>query len=333
MSPLDKLISALQRDGVGFWLEGGELRYRAAEGVMTAERLAELRVHREAIVSLLNTEADLVPLPPVAGSVRRPAALPLSHAQERLWFLEQLGLAGPAYNMPLALRLEGDLDLQALERSLAEIVRRHESLRTRFEARDGEAIQVVDGPDGFDLATVDLSRLGSEERAREVERLIQEEVARRFDLAAGSLLRAAVLRLSDLEHVLLVTAHHIVVDAWSQGILVRELSTLYTAFSQGLSSPLPELPLQYADYALWQRGWLQGEVLDRRVDYWKSRLTGASPILELPTDRVRPAVASFKGGISLPSRSRRNSRVACSTWDGVRVRRYTWCCWRGSRCC
>jgi pristinamycin I synthase-3/4 len=252
---------------------------------LLAERVEALR--RQASGALLPTLTER----------QRPSLLPLSHAQERLWFLEQLGLVGSAYNIPLALKLEGPLDGGALESSLREIIRRHETLRTRFELREGQPIQVIEAPGVFRLERVDLRELPDQQRELEQSRRIQQEVERRFDLAVGPLVRACVLQLSDTEHVLLVTVHHIVSDGWSRGVLVRELSTLYQAFSRGLPSPLLELPIQYADYALWQRSWLTGDVLDRQLTYWKSRLAGAPAGLDLPTDHVRPAVANFKGGI------------------------------------
>ena len=204
---------------------------------------------------------------------------------------------GTAYNIPLALRLQGFLDIPAMDLSLGELVRRHESLRTRFENREGQAVQIIDEAGGFRLLQVDVSGLADEPRAEQVRRLVQEEAERRFDLAQGPLFRVSLLKLGAEEHVLLLTLHHIISDGWSQGVMLRELSVLYGAFSQGLPSPLSPLPVQYADYALWQRGWLQGEVLEAQVRYWKERLAGAAPSLELPSDRPRPAVASYKGGV------------------------------------
>ena len=260
---------------------------------MTAARVEELRLHKDAIVSLLKKEISDVPSIPVGP---RPESIPLAHAQQRLWFLHQLGLVGAAYNLPMALCFEGSLDIAALECSLTEIVRRHESLRTRVESRDGEAVQIVDAPRPCVPAQIDLSDLESEARRCELARLIQNEGEQLFDLSTGPLIRASVVTLSPVLHVLLLTVHHIVSDSWSQGILVRELAALYRAFSLGEPSPLADLPLQYADYALWQREWLQGDVLQQQLDYWQRRLIGAPPTLELPTDRPRPAVASFKGG-------------------------------------
>ena len=177
-----------------------------------------------------------------------------SHAQERLWFLDQLGLVGSAYNMPFVVGLKGELDVPALERSLAEVVRRHEALRTHFEIDDGQVVQVIDAPGSFVLDQADASGLAEDSRETEVRRRVDEMVSRRFDLSQGPLFRASLQRLSEREHVVVLVMHHIVSDGWSIGVLMREVTALYAAFSQSVSSPLPELPIQYADYTAWQIG-------------------------------------------------------------------------------
>jgi amino acid adenylation domain-containing protein len=223
------------------------------------------------------------------------SVLALSYAQERLWFLDQLGLAGSAYNMPAALWLEGDLDIAALELSVGEVVRRHEALRTRIEAVEGQGVQVIDPPGVFRLEVVELFGLGAAEREGQLRRLAREDAEQPFDLAAGPLFRAKVVRLSASEHLALVNMHHIISDGWSIAVFAREIGKLYAAFVTGRPSPLPELPVQYADYAIWQRSWLTGEALAQQVDYWRKQLAGAPVALELPTDRPRPAVQSFAG--------------------------------------
>jgi amino acid adenylation domain-containing protein len=228
---------------------------------------------------------------------------PLSFAQERLWFLDRFEPGGTAYNMAWPLRLRGTPDTGALERAMVEIVRRHESLRTVFREVDGSPVQVVVPSGGFALTVDDLSRLGEAEREAEMRRRVTEEAARPFDLAAGPLFRAGLLRLDEEDHVLLLSMHHIVSDAWSMGVLSREFSVLYEAYRGGRESPLPELPVQYADYAVWQREQLEGEELERHLSYWRERLAGAPELLELPTDHPRPAVQSFRGAserIALP---------------------------------
>ncbi|HEV2146075.1 MAG TPA: amino acid adenylation domain-containing protein [Longimicrobiaceae bacterium] len=241
--------------------------------------------------------------PPVVP-VPRDRPLPLSFAQERLWFIDQLEPASAAYNLPAALRLRGALDVPALERSLTEVVRRHEVLRTTFPLTgDGRAMQVVAPPEPAMLHRLDLSGQPEGDREREARRLAAREAATPFDLASGPLLRATLVRMAEEEHVLLFTLHHIVSDGWSMGVLTREVSALYPSFQEGRTPPLRELPVQYADYAVWQREWLRGEALERQVAYWKGSLAGAPLLLELPTDHARTAMRNARGGtrrIALP---------------------------------
>src|SRR5690606_14959955 len=199
-----------------------------------------------------------------------------------------------AYNISGAVRLRGTLDTDALERSFSEIVRRHESLRTTFHELDGRPVQRIHAPAPFRLPLTDLSALGSDERDAEVRSRIDDELARPFDLEQGPLFRAELLRLADDEHVLVLGMHHIVSDGWSFGVLTRELGALYRAFTSGEPSPLAELPVQYADFAAWQRDWLQGSVLQRQLDYWVRQLDGLAT-LQLPTDRPRPPVQTYNG--------------------------------------
>ncbi|MBV9773367.1 MAG: amino acid adenylation domain-containing protein, partial [Gemmatimonadetes bacterium] len=221
---------------------------------------------------------------------------PLSFAQQRLWLVDRLRPGQGTYNMPAPVRVRGPLDRVALERALAAVVARHEPLRTRFPLRDGEPVQQVDPAGPVRLPVVDLGGLDERTREAEVDRLVAAESRRPFDLAAGPLLRAAVVRLGERDATMLFTLHHIVSDGWSMGVFIRELSALYEAFARGAEPRLPELPVQYADHAVWQRGWLTGEVLEREVEYWRERLSGAPALLELPTDRPRPRVASDAGG-------------------------------------
>ncbi len=225
----------------------------------------------------------------------RPQVLPLSHAQERLWLLEQIGGVGSAYNMPAAVRLQGDLDVSVLELSFAAVIERHESLRTRFAVVDGSPVQLIEPPGRFGLQIEDLSQLPEDERAAASQRLARALAQQPFDLERGPLFRGHLIRLSAQDHIAVVTMHHIVSDGWSVGVLIRETGTLYSALSQGLASPLPELPVHYADYALWQRGWLRDETLEKQIGYWRQRLSGAPAALELPTDRPRPAVQTYRG--------------------------------------
>ncbi|WP_244221665.1 non-ribosomal peptide synthetase [Corallococcus exercitus] len=236
-------------------------------------------------------------LTPLTRGVR-PAVLPLSFAQQRLWFIHQLGTADTAYNMPFSLRLEGTLDIAALQRSFDRLLRRHEALRTTFREYEGAPEQVIHAPGPLPLRQVDLTGIPDlEQRRAEASRLATEEARTPFDLEQGPLLRALLLKLSPTEHVLVLNLHHIISDGWSTGVLVREMGTLYAALSQNLPSPLPELPVQYADHALWQRGWLQGAVLEAQLGYWRRQLQGAPSHLELPTDHPRPARQTFRGAL------------------------------------
>ena len=218
---------------------------------------------------------------------------PLSFAQQRLWFLDRLQPGSTAYNVPLVLKLEGPLDVEVLERAFSELVRRHEVLRTTFPMEDESAVQVIRPAEAIRIPVVDLR--GQDETT--VRRFIRAEVDRPFDLARAPALRTHLLKLSEEQHVLVVMLHHIVSDGWSMGVLVREMSALHDAFSRGIASPLPELPVQYADYSQWQRDWLKGEVLESQVRYWREQLEGAPRALELPTDRPRPAVQTFRGAV------------------------------------
>ncbi|WP_158623345.1 non-ribosomal peptide synthetase [Corallococcus sp. CA053C] len=230
---------------------------------------------------------------------RRPAEqmlVPLSFAQQRLWFLEQLEPGLAFYNLPLANRLTGPVWVAKLEETLNALVQRHEALRTRFvTTQDGQPAQVVEPRRPLTLEVIDLGGLPEAERETEAGRLALLEAHRPFDLARDALFRARLLRLSDTDHVLLMTMHHIVSDGWSMGVLYRELSALYVAAASGRPAALPELPIQYPDFAVWQRAWLRGDVLERLLSYWKQRLAGVPALLELPTDRPRPRVQSFQG--------------------------------------
>ncbi|MGF2529975.1 amino acid adenylation domain-containing protein, partial [Ralstonia pseudosolanacearum] len=225
----------------------------------------------------------------------RSGPLPLSFAQQRLWFLAQMEGGSEAYHIPVGLRLKGELDEEALRRSLDRIVARHEALRTRFEVQEGQAVQFIVPADvGLTLEWVDLST----EEASEHQLGLQAEAEARtpFDLEQGPLIRGRLVKLGEQEHVLLITMHHIVSDGWSQGVLARELGTLYEAYRAGNADPLPALPIQYADYAVWQRRWLEGGELQRQGTYWEQALAGAPTLLGLPTDRARPPQQDYAGG-------------------------------------
>jgi amino acid adenylation domain-containing protein len=239
-------------------------------------------------------QAGRAGLPPVER-VDRAGPLPLSFAQQRLWFLERLGGLGGTYHVPTRLRLRGPLDRGALRRALDAVVARHEALRTTFVEVDGEPVQRIAEPGPFHLVEHDLD--GHPAAAAELRRLVAAEADVPFDLEQGPLARGRLVRLAADDHVLLVTLHHIVADGWSVEVLTRELGTLYGAFRRGEASPLAALPVQYADYAAWQWRWVEGDVLQRQAEYWKAALGGAPALLDLPADHPRPARQDHAGGV------------------------------------
>src|SRR6185312_5791905 len=240
-------------------------------------------------------EAARSVLPPIRRVEGR-ENLPLSFAQQRLWFLAQMGVSR-AYHIPVGMRLRGTLDVGALGRALERIVERHEVLRTRFELVEGEPVKRIEREEGsrFHLREQDLR--GCEDVQTELERLMGEEAEEGFDLEQGPLIRGRLVRLGEEEHALLITMHHIVSDGWSMGVLMEELSALYGAYVRGEQERLPELGVQYADYAVWQREWMEGEVLRQQAEYWKKELEGAPAVLELPKDHERAAEPDYAGEV------------------------------------
>jgi amino acid adenylation domain-containing protein len=290
-----EFLSRLRTLGVALWVDGDRLRYTVAEGALTPALREELTARKAEIVSFLRAAQSFPTAVQRVRPVPRGEDLPLSFAQQRLWFMQQWEPDGVAYNVPAAFRLQGRLNVSALEQSLAEIVRRHEVVRTTYTTRGGQLAQIIHLRAETRLPVADLRGVSGGTQEALARRLAREEALRPFDLSEGPLLRVRVLRLHDLEHLLLFTMHHIVSDGWSMGVLVRELVALYKAFTTGGQSPLAELPVQYADYAVWQREWLTGDVLEEQLSYWKERLAGAPPVLELPTDRPRPPTQFFRG--------------------------------------
>lgn len=234
----------------------------------------------------------------LAGLLREKAArakrVRASFAQQRLWFLDQLEERS-TYNISRATRMKGHLNVRALRQSLNAIVARHESLRTSFDSIEGECIQIIAPFRELELTIVDLRTLGPQKREAEARRLATLASLQSFNLAQDPLLRVSLFRLDQEEHVLMLTMHHIISDGWSMGVLFREMGILYGAFVNEQPSPLSELPIQYSDFALWQREWLQGDVLEKQLEYWKKQLAEAPAVLELPTNRPRPAIQSFDG--------------------------------------
>src|SRR5215475_7127647 len=237
---------------------------------------------------------------------------PLSFAQQRLWFIDQLEPGTPFYNLPQSVRLTGPLDFVALERSLREIARRHEALRTTFQTVNGQPVQVIGPNPVSQLPLLDLTGLPEAARETAAKLLVTEDARYSFDLCAGPVWRAALVRLAPLDHILMLTFHHIVSDAWSMGVFIREVISIYEAFSRNERSPLAGLPIQYADFAHWQRERLKGPSLESLLSYWKQQLGYKVQVLELPTDRPRPAVPRYEGG-------REEFRLSKKTHDALKA--------------
>ena len=246
-----------------------------------------------AVAGSMESESDSRSVQPILP-VPRDNDIPLSFAQARLWFLDRLDPDSPTYNVPAAFRLSGDLNLSALEQSLNEVVRRHKVVRTVFANVNGNPVQSILPSLVVALTPIDLSEHPESQREPALQSLLKEEAERPFDLSRGPMIRARLWRLSPQDHVLVLNLHHSVSDGWSMGILFRELSAQYRGYSAGQAHPLPELPIQYADYSVWQRDWLQGENLDIQISYWRKQLDGLST-LQLPTDRPRPALQTYHG--------------------------------------
>jgi amino acid adenylation domain-containing protein len=247
------------------------------------------------VEGLRNGEA-VVAAPPIVA-VPRDRPLALSFAQQRLWFLAQMDADNPLYNVPLALRMKGVLDVSALQQALDAVVARHEVLRTRYGVENDEPVQVIDAAGPVDLPVIDLTAMPEGERETELGRVLAREVARPFYLATDWMLRPLLVRLGAETHVLLINTHHIATDGWSNAVLLRDLAAFYGKAIGVETTELPALPIQYADYAVWQRNWLQGTVLAEQLAFWKQTLEGAPPLLQLPTDRPRPELQTHSGGV------------------------------------
>jgi acyl carrier protein len=236
-------------------------------------------------------------IPPIVP-VSREQQVPLSFAQQRLWFLDQMDPGNHLYNIPRAFRLAGTLDLPALQRALNDLVARHEILRTNYQLGGAdEPVQIIAPKLTIELPVMDLSGMGDLRREEEAQRIVQQETDRGFDLARDPMLRALLLRLAETEHVLFMNMHHIASDGWSSGVMLNDLCSFYGAAVAGGPAPLPSLAIQYADYSFWQRQWLQGEVLEKQLGYWKAQLAGAPAVLALPTDQARPPVQTYRGAM------------------------------------
>ena len=309
MMKIHQFLADLSERDIKLWVDGDELRCNAPKGMLTATLIKQLQERKAEILSFLRRAEQDSDRPPIQPRPKELAGeIPLSFAQQRLWFLDQLEGPNATYNIPMAYHLSGPLNVRALEKSLSEIGRRHEALRTTFPTKDGSPVQQIASSTLLRVPVVELQAVRAEEV--EIERLVTREAQQPFDLERGPLWRVTLLQLATHSHVLLLTMHHIISDGWSMALFVRELSSLYEAFShrdaslcEGKPSPLPELAIQYADFSVWQRQWLQGEVLRKQQSYWQQQLAGAPPLLTLPTDYPRPPVQSFRGSslsFSLP---------------------------------
>ncbi len=292
MKSIQEFLSNLAASNIKLSLEGNRLRFYVPEGISIPDtQLHQLRERKAEIINFLqNSQLESIPKRP-----QNDEPLSLSWAQERLWFLDQLEGESATYNMRGAFRIKGNLDINALEKALSEIVRRHETLRTSFQKDNGKPIQVIEPDATIKINLVDLQQLEPKEQENLVVEKAQLEATTPFDLENAPLIRCSLLQLSTSEYVLLITMHHIVSDGWSIGVFAQELSSLYRAFIQGEASPLADLPIQYADFAVWQKEYLSGEVLSTQLNYWKQQLSDAPDLLQLPTDYPRPTVQTYQG--------------------------------------
>jgi len=294
---VSSLLEEAKRLGVELYLDGERLRYRAPKGALNENLRAQISRHKQELLSFLSNRIGPISSAPMITPRQkdRDERIMLSFGQERLWFLYQMDPANPFYNLNTAARLMGALDIEALERSVNEIISRHEILRTRYEVLDGQPLGLVDSELKLTVQVTDLQRSPEPSRESEALKISAEYFQQPFDLGQGPLIRASVLKLGERNHLLLLSTHHIVFDGWSIGIFFRELSTLYESYSTRKPYSLPELTLQYSDFAFWQRQWLQSEALNDHVTFWKDHFSGANTILDLLTDRHRPPLQSFRG--------------------------------------
>lgn len=290
---ITEFLATLRDLNIRLYVEGGTLKCKAPQNTLTDEIKSQLKSRKEELIETLSMsdKFDDAPIIPVL----RTEPIPLSYAQQRLWFLDQLEPDSAFYNIPIALRLSGQLNIPALEQSINEVVRRHESLRTSFVTVNGQATQNISSSFSLPIMFVDMTLLSEQIRQSTMQTLCQGEVAKQFVLSTDPLIRITLLTANRNEYILLMTLHHIVSDGWSAAILTREFVTLYQAFCRGKVSPLTELSIQYADFACWQRQWLIGDILQRQQNYWQKQLSGIPDLLELPTDHSRPAVIGYCG--------------------------------------
>jgi aspartate racemase len=297
MKTLDALLFELSQKDAHLWLEGDRLRYRAAKDAITPDLLAVIKDRKAEIVQFLRqaTGISSSQLPPIV-KIDRSGTLPLSFGQQRLWYLHQFEPDSSSNNVPVVVRFNGILNIAVLEQSLQAVTRRHEVLRTRFPSVGDQSTQVIEPDVDLTLPVIDLRYLQAEKREAEALKLATEEAHRPFDLAKSPILRVLLLQLSDDEYLLVWNMHCIICDGASSDVFYQDLTAIYAAFIDGKPSPLKELPTQYVDFAHWQRQWLQGEVLESQINYWRQKLEGSLSVIPLPTDHPRPAkVQTYQG--------------------------------------
>lgn len=287
-----EFLAELNHLGINIWLENEKLKYQAPPGVMTAEIKQEIGSKKTEIIAFLKTaklsnySQELAIVPRVENG-----DLPLSFAQQRMWFLHQMDSQNPAYNESPTIRLTGYLNIEVLEQSLNAIIERHEILRTSFPMIEGKPIQKILPSLEINLLVINLPGLP----VNQIEETIAQELQKPFDLTQAPLLRFTLFNLGEESYILVPVIHHIIIDGWSKGIFFKELSYFYQSFLSKTPANLPNLPIQYGDFALWQRQWLQGEILENQLNYWQKQLADAPPLLELPTDQPRPSIPTFQG--------------------------------------
>ena len=291
-----EFLSELRHLGIQISTDGDKLRCNAPKDVLTSQLRSELAERKAEIIALLqNNNSPEKSTPSRIQSASRNQSLPLSFAQQRLWFLDQLESNSSFYNLPEAMRFQGELKIDILQQALDEIVVHHEILRTNYIAKNGNPIQSIAEPRPVKLKIIDLQQYEVVEQEIQIQKVLQQESQFPFNLASDLMIRGCLLKLSSSEQILLLVQHHIASDGWSMGILWEQLTQLYLAFLEGKPNPLPKLPIQYVDYAVWQRKWLSSEVIERQLNYWKKQLANANPLLELPTDHPRPSVQTYRG--------------------------------------
>lgn len=310
------LLASLAKLDIRLWLEGENLRFSAPEGAFTGSIREQVVARKSEIIEFLRQARKLNEQPiPV---IERDGPLPVSFSQQRLWVLDRLNPNDITYSMSSALRIRGPLKLPVLEKVFASLVQRHESLRTRFVEIDGEPFQVVDPFNGWTLAVEDGSALAESQHEQYIQQAVNQAALTPYDLSTGPLFRARLLKLNDQHHVLITGMHHIISDAWSMEIMVREIGTLYFAFAANLPSPLPPLSIQYADYSAWQRQQMQSDDMQKHRQYWVKTLAGAPPVLDIPVDRPRRDIPSSNGAllkIPVPADIARQINSTCGQQD------------------